>query len=74
MATLRLRKFDDTALFVEHVTRFTSEDDCRFDYLHDIARSFKLMDASEVRYHDYKWNYPPDMFASSERYELCANI
>ena len=73
VAALKLRKCDDTALFVEHVTKmwnmlniktphdgtklnnddrypFTSEDDCRFDYLHNIARSFKLMDASQFRY------------------------
>ena len=72
VAALKLRKCDDTALFVEHVTKmwnmlniktphdgtklnnddrypFISEGDCRFDYLHNIARSFKLMDASQFR-------------------------
>ena len=29
---------------------FTLADDSRFDYLHNMARSFKLMDASELRY------------------------
>ena len=73
VAALMLRKCDDTAVFVEHVTRmwnmlniktsrdgtnlnnkdrlpFTLADDSRFGYLHNMARSLKLMDASELRY------------------------
>ena len=29
---------------------FTLADDSRFDYLHNMTRSFRLMDASELRY------------------------
>ena len=69
IAALKLRKCEDAALFVEHVTRrwnmlnikiprdgtnlnnednvpLTSENDIRFDYLHSITKSCKLMDAS----------------------------
>ena len=71
VAALSLCKCDDTAVFVEHVTRiwnmlniktprdganlnnkdrllFTLADDSRFDYLHNMARSFKLMGASKL--------------------------
>ena len=41
---------DGTKLNNDDRYPFTSEDDCRFDYLHNIARSFKLMDASQSRY------------------------